>query len=212
MALGEFEVRVAALAISAAYAAMGYGFFRPALVRRAVEAAPVRARREVPTLVDRLWVATQGWVVLALFVGIVWPVAFSLSPVSLLAFSSPVLAAGGVALAVAGCALVAWASRELGAELAVRIEVREGGRLVTSGPYRRVRHPIYVGVFLIVGGVSLALGSPFLAAYGAVAYYCASVRAHAEEDLFASDPVHGAAYRDYVGRSGRFLPAWLGRT
>ena len=201
------EVQFASLAVAAVYAVMAFGLFRPALKARAAEAAPVRARREVPAVVDRLWVSTQAWVLLAILVGIVWPEAFALSPVSLQGASNLGAVLLGALVAVGGCALVAWASKHLGAELAVAIEAREGGRLVTTGPYARVRHPIYTGVFLIVAGVALMAASPLLAAYGAVAVYCANARARAEEDLFIHDAVHGERYACYKAHTGRFLPS-----
>jgi protein-S-isoprenylcysteine O-methyltransferase Ste14 len=39
------------------------------------------------------------------------------------------------------------------------IEKMEGQRVITSGPYALVRHPMYVGVLVMLAGVPLALGS-----------------------------------------------------
>ncbi|TME93496.1 MAG: isoprenylcysteine carboxylmethyltransferase family protein [Chloroflexi bacterium] len=39
------------------------------------------------------------------------------------------------------------------------IEVREDQRLVSTGPYRIVRHPMYAGALLMLGFIPLALGS-----------------------------------------------------
>lgn len=206
MALSLDEVRLAAFAMAAAYGVMALGAFIPAYRRRKAEAAPVRGTRAVAAAVDRLWVGTQGVVLAALLVALVGPQLLLALPTNLTAFSAPPAAAAGVALFVAGSVLIASAARHLGAELAVEIETREGGRLVTSGPYSRIRHPIYTGVFFIIGGAALALASPALAAYAPISIYCARVRALAEEDLLSSDPVHGEAYRAYLGRTGRFLP------
>jgi protein-S-isoprenylcysteine O-methyltransferase Ste14 len=206
VALGPEEVRIAGLAVSVAYGIMAYGFFAPALRRRRDEGLPIRSSAAVPPYVDLLWVSTQGLVLLALFVADFLPSWFALSPASLLGMSALEVAAAGAALAAAGCTLVAWASRTLGAELAVAIEARDGGRLVTNGPYARVRHPIYTGVFMIMGGCALAFAAPLLAAYVPVSIAAAAARARAEERMLSEDPVHGTAYRHYLQRTGRFLP------
>jgi protein-S-isoprenylcysteine O-methyltransferase Ste14 len=207
LSLTADQVRIASLAMLAAYAAMAGGAFVPSYKRRHVEGAPVRGARQVPAAVDGLWVAAQGAVGLLLLVGLAFPQFLSASPLSLLPIASLASAVAGVALFVSGCGLIAWAALHLGAELTVAIETREGGRLVTSGPYAAIRHPIYTGVFLLVIGESVALASPALATYTLVAVYCANVRARAEENLLSSDPVHGAAYRDYQARTGAFLPS-----
>ena len=200
------ELRIAAFAMGAVYAWMALRSFLPSLRKRQAEAAPIRASRHVSPVVDGLWVGTQGLVLLLLLVAFVAPHLLFASPLSLLPRTEVLSMAAGVAIFVSGCALVAVAARTLGAELTVAIETREGGRLVTTGPYARVRHPIYTGVFLIVSGEALALGSPVLAAYLIIAISSARQRALAEEALLATDPVHGQAYGSYLGRTGRFLP------
>jgi protein-S-isoprenylcysteine O-methyltransferase Ste14 len=202
------ELRIAAFAMGAAYGWMALGAFVPATKLRAAEGSPVRASRHVPTTIDRLWVGTQGLVLLLLLAAFVAPQALLDWPLSFRPSLGLFTALLGVAVFIGGCALIASAARTLGAELTVAIETREGGRLVTTGPYARVRHPIYTGVFLLVIGEAVALGSPVLAGYLVVAVVCARTRALAEEALLGSDPVHGAAYGAYQARTGRFLPKW----
>lgn len=68
-------------------------------------------------------------------------------------------AAVGVITALAGAVVVGWASVSLGSALTAFPEPRAGTELVDSGPYRWVRHPIYVGVELALLGVSIFVGS-----------------------------------------------------
>jgi protein-S-isoprenylcysteine O-methyltransferase Ste14 len=71
---------------------------------------------------------------------------------------------GSRALALAGLfaawALIMWVFRE-NAFLAevVRIQTERGHTVCTSGPYRIVRHPMYVGVILTILCVPVLLGS-----------------------------------------------------
>jgi protein-S-isoprenylcysteine O-methyltransferase Ste14 len=67
----------------------------------------------------------------------------------------------GVCLTSIGISLAVWATATLGIKVGRRIpEVSssEKGHIVTKGPYRVVRHPIYLGEFLIILGVFLMSG------------------------------------------------------
>lgn len=206
MSLSPAELQFAAFVMATAYAVMAIEGFGPAWRQGKRRSGAVVGARKVPAPVEVLWVGAQGVTVAALFLGFFFPrfaaeILLSLSPES----SLPV-AICGAALFAAGAALVAVAARHLGAELAVAIETRDGGRLVTTGPYARVRHPIYSGVFLMLGGLAVALASPLLAAYLPVAAYCANYRAKLEEDLLAKDARFADAYARYLASTGRFVP------
>ncbi len=69
-------------------------------------------------------------------------------------------APAGVALFVLGCALVTWAlAVNRWAEYTVRIQLDRGHRVVRTGPYGLVRHPMYVGALGMFPGMALMLGS-----------------------------------------------------
>lgn len=77
----------------------------------------------------------------------------------------PAAGALGVLLVLLGMGFAIGARRFLGGNWSGRVTVKEGHTLVTSGPYRIVRHPIYTGMLLAFLGTALALGelSGFLA-------------------------------------------------
>jgi protein-S-isoprenylcysteine O-methyltransferase Ste14 len=64
----------------------------------------------------------------------------------------------GTILALAGVAVALWASRTMGRSLTPFPRPRDDGELITSGPFRFVRHPVYAGGILFFAGVSLAVG------------------------------------------------------
>ena len=64
----------------------------------------------------------------------------------------------GLILALGGCGFAFWARHTLGRNWSGRVTIKEDHELVTAGPYRWVRHPIYTGGILIVAGSALALG------------------------------------------------------
>ena len=70
------------------------------------------------------------------------------------------------------------ARRHLGAQWSGRLEVKEGHRIVRSGPYAWVRHPIYAGILLGLVGSALVAHklSACLAAFVMLAAYVRKIR------------------------------------
>ena len=71
------------------------------------------------------------------------------------------LALSGCLLALAGAALVLRSRAELGPAWSFVPKADQGTGLVTTGPYRLVRHPIYLGLALLAMGEALVFGSWF---------------------------------------------------
>ncbi len=63
----------------------------------------------------------------------------------------------GVTLVALGLGYTVQARRHLGANWSGTITLKQEHSLVRSGPYRRVRHPIYTGLLLAIAGSALAL-------------------------------------------------------
>jgi protein-S-isoprenylcysteine O-methyltransferase Ste14 len=68
----------------------------------------------------------------------------------------PVLSGVGLALWVAGLGLAIWARLYIGRNWGMPMTRRENPDLVTTGPYRFVRHPIYTGIIAALVGTALA--------------------------------------------------------
>jgi protein-S-isoprenylcysteine O-methyltransferase Ste14 len=112
-----------------------------------------------------------------------------------LAVDSPVLGAVGAAVFVSGLALAIWARVHLGRNWGMPMSERLEPELITSGPYRYVRHPIYTGLLLGVFGTALAtnlVGLAVVAVLSGVFYHAASVE---ERNLTATFPSEYPAYR-----------------
>jgi protein-S-isoprenylcysteine O-methyltransferase Ste14 len=69
------------------------------------------------------------------------------------------LALSGCTLALAGAALVLRSRAELGRAWSLLPKAARATGLVTTGPYRLVRHPIYLGLTLLAAGNALSFGS-----------------------------------------------------
>lgn len=113
--------------------------------------------------------------------------------------------AGGAIFAVAGIGLMLWSARTLGHNLTALPEPVTGGGLVTSGPYRWVRHPMYTAVFLLFLGVSAVFDSLAALILSAllVGFFALKSR-YEERQLRISYPGYGS-YLEQV--PGRFLPS-----
>jgi protein-S-isoprenylcysteine O-methyltransferase Ste14 len=77
-----------------------------------------------------------------------------------------VLEDAGLAVWLAGLGIAVWARLYIGRNWGMPMTRREHPELVTTGPYRYVRHPIYSGIILALAGTAVAT---FLLGLAAVA-------------------------------------------
>jgi protein-S-isoprenylcysteine O-methyltransferase Ste14 len=111
----------------------------------------------------------------------------------------------GVPVMWLGLGVRVWAVAALGGGFRTTVEVEPDQAVVTTGPYRWIRHPAYAGLLLIAGGFGLAAGSLLAAAAGLLLALPAIVRRiHVEEAELES--VLGDAYRAYEARTSRLVP------
>ena len=138
-----------------------------------------------------------GAVVLAVLYAARGPAAVGAWP------ASPALPWIGIALALAGLALVALAQRQMGVSFRIGID-EQPTPLVTSGLFSLVRNPIYTGILLLLAAVVLLVPSPWsvllwLAAFVALVWHTRLEERHLRA-------LHGDAYRRYAAHTGRFVP------
>jgi protein-S-isoprenylcysteine O-methyltransferase Ste14 len=110
--------------------------------------------------------------------------------------------AAGAMLCVAGLAFATWARVVLGRNWGMPMTLHANPKLVTSGPYRYVRHPIYTGLTAMWIGTSLVY--PFAAVpCAATVAYCVASALREERDMAERFP---AAYAEYKHRSKMLIP------
>jgi protein-S-isoprenylcysteine O-methyltransferase Ste14 len=116
---------------------------------------------------------------------------------------SPTVRGVGLVIAAFGVLLAVWAARHLGDGLTATPLPNGKVELVTTGPYRFMRHPMYSAVALQAGGGALALGSfASLGACGCLVVLLAFKARWEEARLVEAFPGY-AGYRDVTPS---FLP------
>jgi protein-S-isoprenylcysteine O-methyltransferase Ste14 len=104
--------------------------------------------------------------------------------------SNPVLQGIGMALFLTGLGLAVWARVYLGRNWGTPMSEKVDAELVTVGPYRYIRNPIYSGLILAAVGTAVAVSWYWVVAVvfmGAYFIYSATVEEHTMERLFPND-------------------------
>jgi protein-S-isoprenylcysteine O-methyltransferase Ste14 len=113
--------------------------------------------------------------------------------------------AAGACLVAVGVAMTVWSQLHMRESWRIGVDRGSNTDLVTDGPFRLVRNPIYSASILFVIGIAMLL--PYVPTLVGVAALIAGleiqVRWVEEPHLIAS---HGATYIDWARRTGRFLP------
>jgi protein-S-isoprenylcysteine O-methyltransferase Ste14 len=119
------------------------------------------------------------------------------------ATGNPWLLGIGLAFFLLGLALAVWARVYLGRNWGMPMSQRADPELVTTGPYGRVRHPIYSGIILAMAGTAIAVSPYWLIAaaiLGAYFLFSAVIEERTMAKLFP------AAYPPYKRATKMLIP------
>jgi protein-S-isoprenylcysteine O-methyltransferase Ste14 len=117
--------------------------------------------------------------------------------------NNPWLQGIGLVLFVSGLALAIWARRHLGRNWGTPMSQKVDPELVTTGPYRSVRHPIYSGIILAMIGTTISVSVFWLVAVlvlGGYFVYSAVVEERFMAGLFPD------SYPDYKRSTKMLIP------
>ena len=93
----------------------------------------------------------------------------------------------------------------MGASWRVGVDHTETTLLVRTGPYRRIRNPIYTAMILVFGAVVLLVPSVAVAAGWLLLVAFVEVQVRTVEEPFLSRQ-HGEEFHTWAARTGRFVP------
>lgn len=132
-------------------------------------------------------------------VGRVKPTLESLSPAGLAGTLAVILLMGGA------ITLFASSSSALGQNWSIVARTRSDHELVKSGPYARIRHPIYLGLLLFLLGLALAYGH-WIQLVIAVPLFIAGTRIRTSIEDRLLEQKFGEAFRDYRNSTPALIP------
>ena len=110
----------------------------------------------------------------------------------------------GIALGVFSFVLYAWSQGTLGKAWSPHLQMREEHTLITTGPYARIRHPIYLALLGFLTGIALVTANWFFIALLVVSIIVLALRIPKEEQMMVDD--FGEEYKIYMQRTGRLFP------
>ena len=116
------------------------------------------------------------------------------------------LRAGAGALSVAALLGIAWVHATLGKQFSDKLELRESHALVTEGPYRWVRHPLYSFLFLFFIASAVLSANALFAACGALLIANIYARIDKEETMLKRH--FGESFDNYARKTPRLIPAF----
>jgi protein-S-isoprenylcysteine O-methyltransferase Ste14 len=104
--------------------------------------------------------------------------------------------------------LIYWLFSSIGRGITPTVATRKEHRLVTSGPYRWVRHPLYTIGASFFFALGVTADNWFIMTLAVIAFALLAVRTTSEEAHLIEK--FGDEYRRYMLRTGRFLPKLAG--
>ncbi len=113
----------------------------------------------------------------------------------------------GAGIGIGAIPLSYWVISSLGKNVTPTSATRKDASLVTFGPYRWVRHPLYSVAILFLMGIGLLTANWLFAVFFVLAFLMMRARMPMEERRLIEK--FGDEYRSYMGRTGRFLPRLL---
>lgn len=189
--------RIAFMIILAAFIAIRGAFDRWALLARG---SIVRSQAVWVTIVQ-IAGAGVGFGAILLYLFLPSAVAWAMLP---LPSSARWL---GVPIGCIALGLLVWAHIALGRNFSGTVLVRAEHHLITRGPYRYVRHPMYTALYLLAFALFLLSANGVLTMLG-FGYLTGVIATRlSQEEQYLVD-AFGEPYRAYMRSTGRFLPRW----
>ena len=169
-------------------------FVKAMLITSKIGKTPNVIPKEILGLLSRMVMLPliACWIVLP------WHATFYITPLS-----HPIAWVGSF-ICVMALALTIYCWYYMGNSWRIGIDPKEKNTLITDGPFKHIRHPIYSLSMLLMLGSLLAVQTTSMLVIFCVHWVLFTLEAYREERYLSK--VHGAAYNEYVHQTNRFLP------
>jgi len=172
-----------------------------------------RARQESETILRRnerpLLVLARVVLTLPLLGGIL---AYLVNPglMDWASFTAPLWSRWtGVGLGLSTVPAAYWVFSSIGHNISETVLTKEKHELVTHGPYRWIRHPLYTTGLVLITAIGLMAANWFILLFAFIALVGISLAVIPTEERALLD-AFGVEYRDYMQGTGRIFPRVLG--
>ncbi|HVT01113.1 MAG TPA: isoprenylcysteine carboxylmethyltransferase family protein [Patescibacteria group bacterium] len=150
----------------------------------------------------------QGWIVrgvliLAIIVIFRTQINNAVSTFHIVSSTNAALGIIGDALCIVGVGIAIWARKNLGVNWGMPRTIKYKPDLVTSGPYKYVRHPIYTGVLLAILGSVFVSGIAWLLIFFVATVYFIYSGKREEQDM---QKEFGDKYKKYMKNTKFIIP------
>ncbi len=136
-----------------------------------------------------------------------WLALYAIHPAWMEALSIPLpgwLRWTGFALGLASLGFWSWTQAALGKEWSPQLQLREKHHLVTSGPYARIRHPLYTAMLGYGTSLALVTANWIFVVFAMAVIAGLFARVPREEQMMIKE--FGEEYKAYIKKTGRFFP------
>ncbi|MDJ0755405.1 MAG: isoprenylcysteine carboxylmethyltransferase family protein [Ardenticatenaceae bacterium] len=116
----------------------------------------------------------------------------------------PIVRLLGVALGLTSLPLLVWVLDALGRQWSRNLQLQDEHQLITDGPYRLVRHPMYTVIFMAMSTVAIVSANWLMIVPAVVAMGVIYSRIPKEEAMLKE--AFPGDYEGYMARTGRLLP------
>lgn len=146
-----------------------------------------------------------------IFLPVDWlvPPLLLLSGIGQLSAGWPLIRILGFTLSLCAFAILAWVPRVLGRFLIPQAAVFPDHVLITSGPFRFLRHPSFLGALALWLSTALGTLNWLLLVLWVPLVVGKTIQARAEEEILHAK--FGSVYEEYTRRTGRFIPKFWGK-
>ena len=110
----------------------------------------------------------------------------------------------GALLGLCGIALLIWVHVHLGREWTAKLQLRKDHRLIQSGPYSKIRHPMYTALFAIYFSIGIVSSNYVILILLTIAIFSLALRIPREEEMLIER--FGEDYRMYIQKTGSLFP------
>ena len=110
----------------------------------------------------------------------------------------------GVVLTLVNIPLLAWIHRTLDRQYSPCLQIKESHSLITDGPYKSVRHPMYTVLNGFSLGSSLLTANFLIIGFALLLIIAFPFVVRKEEQMMLE--TFGSEYEEYMKRTGRFFP------